>query len=303
MQFKKATKQQAKLRLAFIGPAGSGKTYSALAVGSRLGSRIAVVDTERGSASKYADVFAFDTLEPDSFSPDTYRDAIKSAASAGYDVLIIDSLSHAWSGKDGALEMADAAARRSSGGNRFAAWREVTPSHNAMVDAIVSAPLHIIVTMRTKTEYVMEENERGKKVPRKIGLQPIQRDGLEYEFDVVADIDLDHVATVSKTRCSALTDKVFRRPGEEMAGILRDWLTDGVAPPPAPPKTEPAPPPDASSSHDPVAALAAEFATCGDMGTYETLCARVAGEVDPGSDRDMLRRLAKEAKARIGGAS
>ncbi len=229
--FKKATKKQAKLRLAFVGPAGSGKTYSALEVASHLGERIAVLDTERGSASKYADIFAFDALEPESFSPDTYVEAIRAAEEAGYDVLVIDSLSHAWMGKDGALELVDQAAKRSKSGNSFAAWREVTPKHNALVDAMLGARLHIIATMRAKTEWVIVENDKGRKEPKKLGLAPIQRDGLEYEFDVVGDLDHDSNFVVSKSRCPALTGKIINRPGEELAKVLRGWLSDGAEEP------------------------------------------------------------------------
>lgn len=138
MQFKKATKTQARLRLALIGPSGSGKTYSALAIGKHLGNRVAVIDTERGSASKYADIFDFDALELATFSPLTYVEAIHAAEQAGYDVLIIDSLSHAWMGKEGALEQVDKAARRYQN-NSYAGWRDVTPMHNALIDAMLTA--------------------------------------------------------------------------------------------------------------------------------------------------------------------
>lgn len=234
VQFKAASKQAAKLRMALAGPAGSGKTYSALAVASQLGTRIAVVDTERGSASKYADLFKFDVLELESFHPDRYVEAIQAADAAGYDVLVVDSLSHAWMGKDGALEQVDRAAKRSQSSNSFAAWREVTPSHNAMVDAILASNLHIIVTMRSKTEYVLETNDRGKQTPRKVGMAPVQRDGLEYEFDVYGDLDQDNTLIIGKTRCSALAGAVIKKPGEQLAKVLTTWLTDGVATPAAP---------------------------------------------------------------------
>ena len=243
VSFKKASKAQARLRMAIIGPSGGGKTYTALAIASALGSRIAVLDTERGSASKYADKFAFEVAELETFEPSSYVSAIQAAGAAGYDVLVIDSLSHAWMGKGGALEQVDNAAKRSQG-NKFAAWRDVTPMHNALVDAILRSPMHVIVTMRTKTEYVLETNERGKQVPRKIGTQPIQRDGMEYEFDVVADVEQEnHDLIIGKTRCSALDGKVFRKAGADVAKILSDWLTDGVEPPPAP-----APPPPPASA-------------------------------------------------------
>lgn len=233
LTFKKATKTSARLRLALLGPAGSGKTYSALAIAAGLGQRIAVIDTEHGSASKYADRFGFDVLELTAFAPRTYVEALAAAEAEGYDVIVVDSLSHAWMGKDGALEQVD---RKASGGkgNSFDAWRSVTPQHNALVEAMLRCRAHLLVTMRVKTDYIVEEDSRGKKVPRKVGLAPVQRDGLEYEFDVVLDVSPDHVATVSKTRCPDLTDQAFDRPGADLARILKAWLSDGPAPSPRP---------------------------------------------------------------------
>jgi hypothetical protein len=251
--FTKATKQEAYLRLAVIGPAGSGKTYTAMEIASGLVpmGKIAVMDTENGSAAKYSDIFQFDaaTLRGD-YAPQRYTDAISAAEKAGYEVLIIDSLSHAWMGVGGALEMVDKASARSKSGNSYAAWREVTPHHNRLVDAILSAKIHVIATLRTKTEYVIESNERGKQAPRKVGLAPIQRDGLDYEFDVVLDIDRDHTAVVDKTRCSAIADQVYPMVSASgpLVSALREWLrgepvvdvvddSSQAAPPPPPPPT------------------------------------------------------------------
>jgi hypothetical protein len=234
VKFTKATKFEAKLKLAFIGPAGSGKTYSALAVGCALaklvGTRAAVIDSERGSASLYADLFDFDVLELESFSPLAYVEAIKAAEKAGYGVIVVDSLSHAWTGKDGALEQVDRFAKREQG-NSFGAWRHVTPMHNLMVDAVVSSTSHLIATMRVKTEYVLERNEKtGKQTPRKVGLAPIQRDGLEYEFTVVGDLDIDNGFTVTKTRCPMLTNAHIMKPGAPLAEALADWLRGETRP-------------------------------------------------------------------------
>lgn len=226
-QFQPATKRQARLRLALIGPAGSGKTYTALKVARRLGGRVALIDTERGSASKYADAFKFDTLQLTTFSPETYVEAIHAAEQAGYDVLIIDSLSHAWVGKGGALEMADQAAR-GSGENRFTAWRHVTPKHTALVDAMTGTTMHVIATMRSKMEYAIDKDERGKSVPRKVGMGPIQREGMEYEFDVVGDLDQENTLIITKTRCLTLAGATISKPGDELADTLKAWLTDGA---------------------------------------------------------------------------
>ena len=257
--FKKATKAQSKLRLAFIGPAGSGKTYSSLRVAAALvgtSGRIALIDTERGSASKYAHRFTFDVLELDEFSVDNYIAAIHAAEAAGYDCLIIDSLSHAWVGKGGLLEFVDTVTARSKSHNAFSeGWRAATPKHNELVDAMLQSNLHLIVTMRSKTEWVVEKDQNGRSVPRKVGLQPIQRDGLEYEFDVVGDIDLDNRYVISKTRCEDLNGKVIDKPGEALAATLHAWLTDGspaparVIPTPAPVPAAPAKPAQAPVSN------------------------------------------------------
>lgn len=233
--FKPATKTQAKLRMALLGPSGSGKTYTALNIAQHLGERVAVLDTEHGSASLYADLFAFDVVEPANFAPKTYIQIIQAAEKAGYDVLVIDSLSHAWMGSGGILEQVEAARTRSQSNNGYVAWKDATPQHNNLIEAILAAKLHIIVTMRVKMEYVQEKNEKTNKTEiRKVGLQPVQRDGLEYEFGVIGDLDMDNQLIIGKTRCSALRGGVFPQAGAEVAGILRAWLSDGAEPAPEP---------------------------------------------------------------------
>lgn len=230
LNFKKAQKSRSKLRLALIGPSGAGKTYSALAIATSLEGPVAVIDTEHGSASKYADLFDFDVLELDSFSPETYVKAIQAAVAAGYKTVVIDSLSHAWSGKDGALEQVDRAAAAMRTANTFGAWRNVTPLHNQLVDSIVGAGCHVIATMRAKTEYVQEKDERtGRTSIKKVGLAAVQRDGMEYEFDLVGDVNLDHQVVFSKSRIPSLDGAVVTKPGADLAKKLLEWL-DGVAP-------------------------------------------------------------------------
>lgn len=223
MAFKKATKKHVKLRVALVGVSGSGKTYTALNIATNLAKPVAVIDTEHGSACKYSDLFDFDVMELESFSPANYVSAIQEAEAGGYGTLVIDSLSHAWMGKGGALEMVDNAAKRSQATNTFMAWRDVTPQHNALVEAILASDLHVIVTMRAKTEYVQEKNEKGKTVPRKVGIQPVQRDGMEYEFDVVCDLNQENELIVGKTRCPELHERIFRKAGKDVADILLAW--------------------------------------------------------------------------------
>lgn len=226
--FKRATKAAARLRLGLIGPAGSGKTYTALRIAAGLGGKIAVVDTERGSASLYAGErgIDFDVIELDTYEVERFIDAIRDAAAGGYSTIIIDSLSHAWAGKGGILEFVDKAGKRNTGGGNFGAWRDATPRHNALVDAILGAPLHVICTLRSKVEYVVE-NVGGRSQVRKVGLQPVQRDGLEYEFTVVGDVTQEHDLIVTKTRAAFLKDAVIREAGEELGQQLAAWLADG----------------------------------------------------------------------------
>jgi hypothetical protein len=228
LSFSPASKEQAKARIALTGPTGSGKTYTALIVAGGLGKRVAVIDTERGSASKYADEFTFDTLQLTRFEPSALIDALAVAAHAGYDTLIVDSFSHFWSGTGGMLEQVDHAAKRAgAGGNSFAGWKEARPMERAMIDAVLAYPGHIIVTMRAKTEYVVDSDERGRKVPRKVGLKPDQRDGIEYEFDIVGELDQENTLVVSKSRAKSLSGMVIHEPDARFAELVLEWLNAG----------------------------------------------------------------------------
>lgn len=231
MAFKRAVKKNLYARIALIGVSGGGKTYTGLQIAKHLAGnkRVAVIDTEHGSASKYADLFNFDVIELTSFAPRLYRDAIYDAVKAGYGCILIDSLSHAWMGKDGVLEYKDIVAAR-AGKNNYTAWREAGSEQTELVETILAAKIHIVVTMRSKMEYVQEKDERGNTQIRKIGLQPVQRDGMEYEFDLIADMS-EGKLIVDKTRCSKLDGKAFNRDGEACARIFLDWLTNGLATP------------------------------------------------------------------------
>jgi len=225
MPFRRAERKKAKLRLAISGPSGSGKTYSALLIAFGIGGRVAMIDTERGSGELYAHLGEYDvcTLEPP-FTPQKYIQAIKEAEAGGYDVLIIDSLSHAWVGQGGMLEIHDAIAAKS--GNSWAAWRQVTPQHNALVDTMLQSTCHIIATLRAKTEYAQVE-ENGKTVIKRVGLAPVFRDGIEYEFTVFLDLSPDHTATPSKDRTGILDGQVFV-PDQNIGKRLLEWLESGA---------------------------------------------------------------------------
>ena len=197
-----------------------------------------------------------------------FIEGIKAAAEGGYSTLVIDSLSHAWAGKGGILEFVDNAGKRNQGGGNFGAWRDATPRHNSLVDAILGAPLHVICTLRSKVEYVVE-NVGGRNQVRKVGLQPVQRDGLEYEFTVVGDVTQDHDLVVTKTRAAFLKDAVIREAGEDLGRQLAAWLSDGTTPArPAVEVRSSTPPEDGSLYHQIVMFIsqAANVRTLGKIG-------------------------------------
>ncbi len=231
MAFTKAVRQRVKARIGLCGPAGSGKSMSAIKLAFGivgLEGRIALLDTENESASLYSHLGTYDVdvIKPP-FIVDKYINGIKEAEHQGYDLIIIDSLSHAWAGTGGILELVDAKTGAANG-NKFAGWREATPKHNSLVDAMLQSPLHVIATMRSKTEYILVEDEKGKKVPKKVGMAPVQREGLDYEFSLVFDIDQErHIATASKDR-TGLFDGFFGKLTEEHGRSIREWLDSGV---------------------------------------------------------------------------
>lgn len=239
--FKRATKAKSKLRAAFSAVAGGGKTFTSLRVGTGLadGGRIALIDTERGSASKYSDRFEFDVLELEDKSINGYISAISMAADAGYAVLIIDSLSHAW---QELLEEVERLAKAKYRGNTWSAWSEGTPMQRKLIDAILNFPGHVIATMRAKTEWQTTTDSNGRNRPVRVGLAPEQGKGIEYEFDLLLEISTDHVANVIKDRTGKFQDKLIDRPGEVFGTQLAQWLADGVSAKPEQ-KTEPQPQP------------------------------------------------------------
>ena len=204
--FAPATASGTFIRMALFGPSGSGKSYTALNIACNIkpNARVAVIDSERGSARLYAKQFKFDVVEISDFSPQNYINLLLAAERHGYDVVVVDS--------------------KSTSGNSFTAWKDATPLQNKLVDAILGVRCHVIATLRVKTAWVLETNERGKQVPRKVGLEPVQRDGIEYEFTLCGEINADHELFFTKSRCPQLADAVFPKAGGEVATILRDWL-------------------------------------------------------------------------------
>lgn len=239
MSFTKATREKSKLRLALAGPSGSGKTLSALFIAYGITSdwnKIALIDTEHGRARFYANRSDFETgsflyqqmVAP--YSPDKYKKMVSEGAEAvGPDgVVIIDSFSHAWDNEGGVLDIKSEIERTQTGKNAFSAWDEAGKVQNSLVNTILSADCHTIVTLRTKMAYAMEQNEKGKTVPVKIGLAPVQRENTEYEFDIVLNIARNHIACASKdtTFLDSWSDVIT----VELGKMLKEWLDNGADP-------------------------------------------------------------------------
>jgi hypothetical protein len=225
INFQPAQKSKCKLRCAIFGPSGSGKTMSALRIATGMGGKIAVIDTEFGSASKYADRFKFDAVNLDSPNIDTYIQAMDIAAKAGYEVLIIDSASHGW---QELLTAIDQLAKTKYKGNSWSAWCEGTPKQREFVTAIQSYPGHIIATMRSKTEWQTETNNGGKMRPIRVGLTPEQGKGIEYEFDMLIELNVEHACQIIKDRTGKYQDKIIDKPGEDFGKELVAWLNNGA---------------------------------------------------------------------------
>lgn len=229
IEFTKAVRKKSKLRLALTGPSGSGKTYSALLIAKGLGGKVAVIDTEHGSASLYADLLNFDTLElTPPYSPERYIAAIQAADKAGYDVLIVDSTTHEWSGSGGCLELNEQTAQAKYRGNTWSAWNETTPRHRKFIDSMLQCNMHVIATGRSKTETSQEDSGNGKKKVVKLGMKTEQRDGFEYEFTCVLDIVHDsHFAVASKDRTGLFGGDALVI-NEFTGKALADWLESGA---------------------------------------------------------------------------
>lgn len=205
MELRQAKRSAAKIKCALQGPSGSGKTYSSLLLASGLQpdwTKIAIIDTENHSADLYSHLGNYNVLTLDKpFSPERYIDAIELCEKAQMDVVIIDSISHEWEGAGGILEV-----HGNMVGNSFTNWSKLTPRHNALIQKLLQCPVHIIGTIRTKQDYVLSE-KNGKMVPEKVGLKGVTRDGLDYEFTIVFDLDIKHNATASKDRTGLFGDK------------------------------------------------------------------------------------------------
>lgn len=234
MQLRKATRQQSKLRIGMSGPSGSGKTYSALVMAKAIAGgkmdKVAIIDTENGSADLYSHLGEFNALTLQApYSPEKYIEAIKTCVEAGMEVVIIDSTSHEWDGKGGCLEINELVAKTKFKGNTWAAWSDTTPRHQKFIEAITTSPVHMITTARSKTDTIQTEDKKIKKV----GLKEIQREGFEYELTLNFTIDREgHYAIASKDRTGLFIDRDPFVIDEKIGAELKAWAETGVVPPP-----------------------------------------------------------------------
>lgn len=227
MELKKATRKKVKLRLGLSAVAGGGKTYSALLLAYGLcgdWSKIAVIDTENNSASLYAHLGDFLTIElrPD-YTPERYIEAIGCCEAAGMECIIVDSITHEWDGKGGCLEIMDKL------GGKYQDWAKVTPRHQSFIDAILQSKCHVITTVRRKQDYEMTKVD-GKVKVEKAGLKEITREGFEYELTVNFNIDERHNATASKDRTGLFMDKPSFVISEKTGQLIKDWCESGIDP-------------------------------------------------------------------------
>jgi hypothetical protein len=221
MQLIQSQRQQAKIKMGLQGPSGSGKTYSALLIAYGLignWQKIAVIDSENNSSHLYAHLGPYNVLgisQP--FAPEKYIEAIELCEHAGIQAIIIDSISHEWDGNGGILDI-----HGSMTGNSFTNWNKVTPRHNSFVQKILQSPAHIIATIRSKQDYVLSE-KNGKIVPEKVGLKGVTRDGMDYEFTIVLDLDIKHNALASKDRTGLFMDKPTIVPDSSTGEKIKNW--------------------------------------------------------------------------------
>jgi hypothetical protein len=243
ISIRKARRSATKVRVLLTSPSGGGKTFGALLLAKGLGGRTVVIDTEEGSSDLYDELHEFDVIDlKPPFTPERYVEAISAAEAAGYEIIIIDSVTHCWSGKGGCLELVDDIAKAQFRGNTWSAFSVITPRWRAFVDAILRSSAHIICTGRSKTETAQVE-DHGKKKVAKLGMKLEARDGLEYEFTTVLDLVHDgHYATVSKDRTGIFSGDP-KPITVETGKRLAEWLAGAEPAPAQAPKPEPAPAP------------------------------------------------------------
>ena len=228
MKLQKAERNQVKLRLGLSGASGFGKSYSALLLAYGITNdwtKIAIIDTENNSASLYSHLGDFNVLslnEP--YAPERYIQAIEVCEKEEIEVVIIDSITHEWSGKGGCLELHEQL------GGRFQDWAKITPRHQAFIDKILNSNCHVITTVRRKTDYSLDKDGNGKTKVMKLGTKEITRDGFEYELTVNFELINDnHLVTASKDRTGLFSGKPEFVINSSTGKKLIEWCNLGIS--------------------------------------------------------------------------
>lgn len=226
--FQKATTDNIKLKVSIQGISGAGKTYTALKLATLIGGKIAVIDTERGKSQLYSNEFNFDVISLTDHHPNNFYKLIDEAEKAGYSHLIIDSLSHMWMGTNGVLQLVEQATQASTSKNSFQAWGKVDPIYKRVIDKILDCNMHCFVTLRAKKAYIQTKNEKtGRNEIQCVGLEAIQKEGLEFEFDINTSMDLDHNLVITKSRLRKIDKLLYQLPGEEFVRDMKASLMLG----------------------------------------------------------------------------
>jgi hypothetical protein len=226
MKLESANRKQAKIKMGIMGVSGGGKTMSALLIAFGITqdwNKIAVIDSENQSSHLYAHLGSYKVLnlEPP-FTPERYIQAIEVCEKAGIEVIILDSISHEWEGRGGILDI-----HSNMAGNSFTNWSKLTPRHNSFVEKMLQSNCHIIATIRSKQDYVLNE-KNGKQIPEKVGLKGVTRDGMDYEFTLVLEVDIKHNAIASKDRTGIFVGKPEFRVTFDTGRIISEWCNEGT---------------------------------------------------------------------------
>jgi hypothetical protein len=278
--FRKATRQRVKLKLGLVGPAGSGKTYSALQLASGMTDwdKIALIDTENGSGDLYSHLGPYNVVSISApFHPNKYIEAIKRCEEEGMELIIIDSVTQEWSGKGGCLDIHEQETAKMKMPNSFTAWAKVTPLHQSFVDTILQSPCHIITTIRSKSDYVLTERN-GRQVPQKVGLAAIQRDGFDFDLSVSFDIDAEHKARASKDRTGLFVDQPSFTITQETGRAILSWCNSGAEP-----------------IADPIDGVVKVISECDDLPTLQ----RIYTELTEDVKKDERVQQAKDARKAV----
>lgn len=223
MELQTAQRKRTSIKMAIQGPSGNGKTYSALLTAYGLTedwNKVAVIDTENGSSNLYSSLGSYKVLSlSQPYSPERYIEAISTCEAAGMEAIILDSITHEW---EYLLEY-----HGGLPGNGFTNWSKITPRHNDFINKIVHSPVHIIATVRTKQDYVLTD-KNGKQVPEKVGLKSIQRDGVEYEFTLVFDLDVRNNAVATKDRTGLFFGRPEHKLSVDTGRQIKEWITTGA---------------------------------------------------------------------------